>query len=150
VTLLGQVMMRDLGQSPPPHAGQAFITGMYAAPEQRTPEQAKAIACPMRSLMNCPQSGRYKIEPQTEGDRTMKEKTEMTMKTDAETVVRRAYHLAEGNVMDVQGFIDLFAADGVLNAGQESYRGEGTRYWPMLRERPAGAAPRRTPGTRVR
>jgi hypothetical protein len=52
--------------------------------------------------------------------------------------------------MDVQGFIDLFAADGVLNAGQESYRGEGTRYWPMLRERPAGAAPRRTPGTRVR
>jgi hypothetical protein len=32
----------------------------------------------------------------------MKEKTEMTMKTDAETVVRRAYHLAEGNVMDVQ------------------------------------------------
>jgi hypothetical protein len=37
VTLLGQVMMRDLGQSPPPHAGQAFITGMYAAPEQRTP-----------------------------------------------------------------------------------------------------------------
>ena len=42
----------------------------------------------------------------------MKEKTEMTMKTDAETVVRRAYHLAEGNVMDVQGFIDLFADDG--------------------------------------
>ena len=50
--------MRDLGQSPPPHVGQAFITGMYAAPEQRTPEQAKAIACPMRSLMNCSQSGR--------------------------------------------------------------------------------------------
>jgi hypothetical protein len=57
----------------------------------------------------------------------MKEKTEMTMKTDAETVVRRAYHLAEGNVMDVQGFIDLFAAAGVLNAGQESYRGEQKR-----------------------
>jgi hypothetical protein len=61
-------MVRDLGQSPPPHVGQAFITGMYAAPEQRTPEQAKAIACPMRSLMNCSQSGRYKTEPQTEGD----------------------------------------------------------------------------------
>ena len=29
--------------------------------------------------------------------------------------------------MDVQGFIDLFAADGVLNAGQESYRGEQKR-----------------------
>src|SRR5882724_1226120 len=51
--------------------------------------------------------------------------TEMTMTTDAETVVRRAYHAAEGNVMDVQGFIDLFAADGVFNAGgQESFRGE--------------------------
>ena len=30
----------------------------------------------------------------------MKEKTEMTMTTDAETVVRHAYHLAKGNVMD--------------------------------------------------
>ena len=46
------------------------------------------------------------------------------MTTDAETVVRRAYHAAEGNVMDVQGFIDLFADDGVFNAGQESYRGK--------------------------
>jgi hypothetical protein len=32
--------------------------------------------------------------------------------------VRRAYHAAEGNVMDVQGFIDLFADDGVIHAGQ--------------------------------
>jgi hypothetical protein len=31
----------------------------------------------------------------------MKGKTEMTMTTDAETVVRRAYHAAEGNVMDM-------------------------------------------------
>jgi ketosteroid isomerase-like protein len=56
------------------------------------------------------------------------------MTTDAETVVRRAYHAAEGNVMDVQGFIDLFAADGVINmghagheysgVGDETYRGE--------------------------
>jgi hypothetical protein len=51
----------------------------------------------------------------------MKEKTEMTMTT--ETVVRRAYHAAEGNVMDVQGFIDLFADDGVINAAKQSYRG---------------------------
>ena len=29
----------------------------------------------------------------------------MTVTTDAETIVRRAYHAAEGNVMDVQGFI---------------------------------------------
>jgi ketosteroid isomerase-like protein len=56
------------------------------------------------------------------------------MTTDAEAIVRHAYQAAEGNVMDVQGFIDLFAADGVINlghagqefngAGQQSYRGE--------------------------
>jgi ketosteroid isomerase-like protein len=56
------------------------------------------------------------------------------MTIDAEAIVRHAYHTAEGNVMDVQGFIDLFAADGVINlghagqeyngAGQQSYRGE--------------------------
>ena len=46
------------------------------------------------------------------------------MTTDAEALVRRAYHLAEGNVMDVRGFMDLFAADGMVNAGVESYRGE--------------------------
>ena len=57
-----------------------------------------------------------------------------TVTTDAETIVRRAYHAAEGNVMDVQGFVDLFASDGVINmghAGQEfsgisdaTYRGD--------------------------
>jgi ketosteroid isomerase-like protein len=48
------------------------------------------------------------------------------MATDAETVVRQAYHAAEGDVMDVQGFVDLFAEDGVFNnvVGAESYRGE--------------------------
>src|SRR5712692_2195504 len=56
------------------------------------------------------------------------------MTTDAETVVRRAYHAAEGNVMNVQRFIDLFATDGVINmghagqeysgVGDETYRGE--------------------------
>ena len=46
------------------------------------------------------------------------------MTTDTEALVRRAYHLAEGNVMDVRGFMDLFADDGVINAGGESYRGE--------------------------
>jgi len=50
----------------------------------------------------------------------VRNETEMTVTTDAETIVRRAYHAAEGNVMDVQGFIDLFADDGVFNAvGQE-------------------------------
>jgi hypothetical protein len=46
------------------------------------------------------------------------------MTTEAEALVRRAYHLAEGNVMDVRGFMDLFAADGMVNAGGKSYRGE--------------------------
>ena len=46
------------------------------------------------------------------------------MTTDAEALVRRAYHLAEGNVMDVRGFMDLFADDGMVNAGGQSYRGE--------------------------
>jgi len=47
-----------------------------------------------------------------------------TTTSDTEALVRRAYQLAEGNVMDVQGFRDLFAADGVLTAGGQSYRGE--------------------------
>jgi ketosteroid isomerase-like protein len=48
------------------------------------------------------------------------------MSTDAEAVVRAAYHAAEGDVLDVQGFIDLFTEDGVFNniVAQESYRGE--------------------------
>src|SRR5216683_2327548 len=51
------------------------------------------------------------------------------MTTDTEALVRRAYHFAEGDVLGVQGFIDLFAEDGVFNgiggvSGQESYRGE--------------------------
>ena len=46
------------------------------------------------------------------------------MTTDAETLVRRAYHLAEGNVMDVQGFVGLFAEDGEINAGTMNFRGE--------------------------
>jgi hypothetical protein len=35
---------------------------------------------------------------------------EMTVTTDTEALVRRAYHLAEGDVLDVQGFIDLCRA----------------------------------------
>src|SRR5258706_9587058 len=38
------IVVRDLGQNPPPHVGLAFIAGMYAAPEQRTPDQAKSLA----------------------------------------------------------------------------------------------------------
>ena len=44
-------------------------------------------------------------------------------------VVLRAYHDGEGNVLDSQGFMNLFAADGVLNGiggvdGQDTLRGE--------------------------
>ncbi|MBV6701565.1 nuclear transport factor 2 family protein [Kitasatospora aureofaciens] len=41
-------------------------------------------------------------------------------------MVRAAYHAAEGSTMDVQGFIDLFAEDGVFNnvVAGETYRGE--------------------------
>ncbi len=54
--------------------------------------------------------------------------TTNSVTTSAETIVRRAYHLAEGNVMDVRGFIDLFADDGVINAGLNSYRGKDLDY----------------------
>lgn len=48
------------------------------------------------------------------------------MTTDLEAIVRQAYHTAEGSVLDVQGFIDLFAEDGVFNniVAGETYRGE--------------------------
>jgi ketosteroid isomerase-like protein len=48
------------------------------------------------------------------------------MTHDNEAIVRHAYHTAEGNVLDVAGFVGSFAADGVFNdvVGQESYRGE--------------------------
>jgi FMN-dependent NADH-azoreductase len=39
-----KVVIRDLAQNPPPHVGLDFITGGYAPPEKRTPDQAKAIA----------------------------------------------------------------------------------------------------------
>jgi hypothetical protein len=49
----------------------------------------------------------------------------ITMTTDTEALVRRAYHFAQGDVLDIQGFTDLFTDDGGFNAGQEqSYRGE--------------------------
>ncbi|SDC90360.1 ester cyclase [Rhodococcus tukisamuensis] len=48
------------------------------------------------------------------------------MTTDAEIAVRAAYRAAEGSTLDVQGFMDLFAEDGVFNniVAGESYRGE--------------------------
>src|ERR1700690_985154 len=53
---------------------------------------------------------------------------------DNEAIVRHAYHTAEGNVLDVAGFVGGFASDGVINlghagvgpsgAGKDSYRGD--------------------------
>jgi len=39
-----KVVVRDLAANPLPHVGLPFISGMYAPPEHRTPEQAQAIA----------------------------------------------------------------------------------------------------------
>lgn len=50
--------------------------------------------------------------------------TKSGMTTDAETLVRQAYQFAEGNVMDVQGFVDLFADDGEINLGNMTFRGD--------------------------
>ncbi|HWM04572.1 MAG TPA: nuclear transport factor 2 family protein [Actinophytocola sp.] len=48
------------------------------------------------------------------------------MTYDNEAIVRHAYHTAEGNVLDVAGFVGSFTDDGVFNdvVGQESYLGE--------------------------
>jgi ketosteroid isomerase-like protein len=58
------------------------------------------------------------------------EESEITY--DNEAIVRQAYHTAEGSVLDVAGFVGLFADDGVINLGHagieplglESYRGD--------------------------
>ena len=39
---------------------------------------------------------------------------EITVTTDTEALVR-AYHMAQGDVLNIQGFIDLFTEDGVFN-----------------------------------
>jgi ketosteroid isomerase-like protein len=48
------------------------------------------------------------------------------MTYDNEAIVRRAYHMAEGGVLDVAGFVSSFTEDGVFRnvVAGESYRGE--------------------------
>ena len=48
------------------------------------------------------------------------------MNYDNEAIVRNAYHTAEGNVLDIPGWIGSFTEDGVFNnvTGEESYQGE--------------------------
>src|SRR6266404_9601545 len=38
------VAVRNLAQNPPPHVSEAFVGGISTGPEQRTPEQAAALA----------------------------------------------------------------------------------------------------------
>src|SRR6266576_4029034 len=56
-------------------------------------------------------------------------KRESQMTCDNEAIVRNAYHTAEGNVLDIPGWIGSFTEDGVFNnvTGEESYRGEHLR-----------------------
>src|SRR5712672_4554378 len=51
---------------------------------------------------------------------------ESQMTYDNEAIVRNAYHTAEGNVLDIPGWIGSFTDDGVFNnvSGEASYRGE--------------------------
>src|SRR5258708_15021487 len=51
---------------------------------------------------------------------------ESQMTYDNEAIVRNAYHTAEGNVLDIPGWIGSFTEDGVFNnvSGEASYRGE--------------------------
>ena len=48
------------------------------------------------------------------------------MTYDNEAIVRHAYHTAEGNVLDIPGWVGSFTKDGVFNnvSGEESYRGK--------------------------
>jgi FMN-dependent NADH-azoreductase len=38
------VVVRDLAKEPLPHVGEAFVGGLFSPPEQRTPDQAAAMA----------------------------------------------------------------------------------------------------------
>ena len=38
------VAARNLAENPPPHVGPAFVGGLWSQPEQRTPDQAAAMA----------------------------------------------------------------------------------------------------------
>jgi len=52
--------------------------------------------------------------------------------TDVEEIVRRAYQAAEGKILDLKGFNDLFSDDGVIHAGKNSYRGEQLSHVVMF------------------
>jgi ketosteroid isomerase-like protein len=57
------------------------------------------------------------------------------MTHDNEAVVRRAYHTAEGNVLDVAGFAGSFARNGVINLGHAGIDASGASLWTYRGER---------------
>src|SRR5258707_14436173 len=87
-----------------------------AAPSQAAPLVASTkVSAPLSA------SDLSKL-PLTDRHLTKREKANLA-------VVLRAYHVAEGDVLDAQGFIDLFAEDCVLNgiggvSGRDTLRGQ--------------------------
>ena len=93
-------------------AAAILALAIGAGPSQAAPlvESTKVSASDLSKL------------PLTDRHLTKREKANLA-------VVLRAYHVAEGDVLDAQAFIDLFAADGVLNgiggvSGQDTLRGQ--------------------------
>ena len=73
------------------------------------------------------------------------------MSNDNEAIVRNAYHTAEGNVLDIPGWVGSFTDDGVFNnvTGEESYRGEHLKDKDVSR-RPPRTLPGQCHGRRRR
>src|SRR6266568_9052529 len=96
-------------------AAASLALAIGAAPSQAaTPVQSTKVSAGLSA------SDLSKL-PLTDRHLTEREKANLA-------VVLQAYHDGEGDVLDAQGFIDLFAADGVLNGiggvdGQDSLRG---------------------------
>src|SRR5215218_11028887 len=91
-----------------------------------------ALASGAASSQAAPLVESTKVAPLSASDRSKLPLTDrhLTKREKANlAVVLRAYHAGEGDVLDAQGFMDLFAEDGVLNGiggveGQTSLRGE--------------------------
>ncbi len=101
----------------------ALALAVGAAPSAVTaaPSQAASLVESTKVSAGLSTSDLSKL-PLTDRHLTKREKANLA-------VVLRAYHAGEGDVLDAQGFMDLFADDGVLNGiggveGQTSLRGE--------------------------
>jgi hypothetical protein len=102
------------------------ITGLAAAATLAltigaAPSQAATLVGSTQASAGLSASDLSKL-PLTDRHLTKREKANLA-------VVLRAYHAGEGDVLDAQGFMDLFAKDGVLNGiggveGQTSLQGQ--------------------------